>query len=83
MKTIHDFFILLGINARTDAGQQAAAPISINTNYGLTTANSAIGAAAAQTLSSLSKSPTPADVGLRDSKTVEIPESIVGAILGN
>lgn len=70
------------MNARSDPGQQAAAPISINTSYGLTTANSAIGAAA-QTLSGLSKSPTPADVGLRDSKTVEIPESIVGAILGN
>lgn len=66
------------------AGQQAAAPISINTNtYGLAT-NSTIGAAAAaQTLSGLSKSPTPADVGLRDSKSVEVAESIVGAILGN
>ncbi|XP_055322517.1 RNA-binding protein Pasilla isoform X1 [Sitodiplosis mosellana] len=65
------------------AGQQAAAPISINTNtYGLAT-NSSIGAAAAaQTLGGLSKSPTPADVGLRDSKSVEVAESIVGAILG-
>lgn len=68
------------MNARTDAGQQAAAPISINTSYGLATSNSAIGSSS--TLSGLSKSPTPADVGLRDSKTVEIPESIVGAILG-
>lgn len=50
-------------------------------NYGLAT-NSTIGAAAAQTLGGLSKSPTPADVGLRESKSVEIPESIVGAILG-
>lgn len=66
------------------AGQQAAAPISINTNtYGLAT-NSTIGAAAAaaQTLGGLSKSPTPADVSLRDSKSVEVAESIVGAILG-
>lgn len=67
------------------ATQQAAAPISINTNtYGLAT-NSTIGAAAAaaaQSLGSLSKSPTPADVGLRDSKSVEVAESIVGAILG-
>lgn len=69
------------------AGQQAAAPISINTNtYGLAT-NSTIGAAAAaaaaQSLGGMSKSPTPADVGLRDSKSVEVAESIVGAILGN
>lgn len=67
------------------AGQQAAAPISINTNtYGLAT-NSSIGAAAAaaaQTLGGLSKSPTPGDVSLRDSKSVEVAESIVGAILG-
>lgn len=66
------------------AGQQAATPISINTNsYGLATSN-AIGAAAsaAQQLSALSKSPTPGDVSLRDTKNVEIPEVIVGAILG-
>lgn len=66
------------------AGQQAATPISINTNsFGLAT-NSSIGAAAsaAQTLSALSKSPTPGDVSLRDTKNVEIPEVIVGAILG-
>lgn len=66
------------------AGQQAAAPISINTNtYGLATNSSMnAAAAAAQTLGGLSKSPTPADVGLRDSKSVEVAESIVGAILG-
>lgn len=65
------------------AGQQAATPISINTNsFGLAT-NSSMGAAsAAQTLSALSKSPTPGDVSLRDTKNVEIPEVIVGAILG-
>lgn len=66
------------------AGQQAATPISINTNnFGLAT-STAIGAAAsaAQTLGALSKSPTPGDVSLRDTKNVEIPEVIVGAILG-
>lgn len=63
------------------AGQQAAAPISINTNsFGLATSTT-LGAAAA-TLGALSKSPTPGDVGLRDTKNVEIPEIIVGAILG-
>lgn len=30
----------------------------------------------------LSKSPTPADVGAKDSKNIEIAEVIVGAILG-
>lgn len=61
----------------------AATPISINTNtsnFGLATSTT-IGAAA-QTLGALSKSPTPADVGMRDTKNVEIPEVIVGAILG-
>lgn len=65
------------------AGQQAATPISINTNsFGLATSN-AMGAAAsaAQQLGALSKSPTPGD-SLRDTKNVEIPEVIVGAILG-
>lgn len=64
------------------AGQQAAAPISINTNsFGLAT-NQSIGAAAAQSLSAFSKSPTPAEGGARDTKNVEISENIVGAILG-
>lgn len=63
------------------AGQQAAAPISINTNsFGLAT-NQSIGAAA-QSLSAFSKSPTPAEGGARDTKNVEISENIVGAILG-
>lgn len=63
------------------AGQQAAAPISINTNsFGLAT-NSSIGASA-QSLSAYSKSPTPAEGGARDTKNVEISENIVGAILG-
>lgn len=73
------------------AGQQAATPISINNNsFGLATGNAtvqAIGAAAAaaaaaQSLGVLSKSPTPGDVGGKDTKNVEIPEVIVGAILG-
>lgn len=63
------------------AGQQAAAPISINTNsFGLAT-NSAMNAAQ-QSLSAYSKSPTPAEGGARDTKNVEISENIVGAILG-
>lgn len=74
------------------AGQQAATPISLNNNsFGLATGNAtaqAIGAAAAaaaaaqQTLSVLSKSPTPGDLSGKDTKNVEIPEVIVGAILG-
>lgn len=66
------------------AGQQAATPISINTNsFGLATSTTlGAAAAAAQSLGALSKSPTPADAGLRDTKNVEIPEVIVGAILG-
>lgn len=68
---------------RHAVGQQAAAatPISINTNtFGLPTSTTIGGAA--QALGALSKSPTPADVGMRDTKNVEIPEVIVGAILG-
>lgn len=65
------------------AGQQAAAPISINTNsFGLATNTSIGAAAAAQSLSAFSKSPTPAEGGARDTKNVEISENIVGAILG-
>lgn len=63
------------------AGQHAATPITLNNNsFGLATSNAhAIAAAAAQTL--LSKSPTP-DGSSKDAKNVEIPEVIVGAILG-
>lgn len=68
------------------AGQQAATPISINTNnFGLSATSATIGSAAASAahaLGALSKSPTPGDIGLRDTKNVEIPEVIVGAILG-
>lgn len=72
-------------------GQQATTPISLNNNsFGLATSNAtaqAIGAAAAaaaaaQSLGVLSKSPTPGEGGNNDTKNVEIPEIIVGAILG-
>ena len=69
---------------------QAATPVSLNNNsFGLTAATGTattaptLGAAtAAHSLSSLSKSPTPGDLGAKDTKNVEIPEVIVGAILG-
>ncbi|GLV43374.1 pasilla [Carabus blaptoides fortunei] len=51
----------------------AAAPISINNNsFGLGTGQMAV----------LSKSPTPAELGAKEAKNVEIAEVIVGAILG-
>lgn len=64
---------------------QATAPISLNNNFGLTAANATTAAqalGAAQSLGALSKSPTPGEIGSKDSKNVEIPEVIVGAILG-
>lgn len=64
---------------------QATAPISLNNNsFGLAAAQNALGAAAAAqaTLGALSKSPTPGEIGSKDAKNVEIPEVIVGAILG-
>lgn len=62
---------------------QATAPISLNNNFGLTNATTAAQAlGAAQSLGALSKSPTPGEIGSKDSKNVEIPEVIVGAILG-
>ncbi|XP_055587523.1 RNA-binding protein Pasilla isoform X2 [Uranotaenia lowii] len=64
-------------------GTQAATPISINNNaFGLTSASALNAAAAAQTIGSLSKSPTPAEATNSKEKNVEIPEVIVGAILG-
>ncbi|XP_058454943.1 RNA-binding protein Pasilla isoform X2 [Malaya genurostris] len=64
-------------------GTQAATPISINNNaFGLTSASALNAAAAAQSLGSLSKSPTPAEMTTSKEKNVEIPEVIVGAILG-
>lgn len=51
----------------------AAAPITINNNsFGLGTGQ----------MAALSKSPTPADIGAKEAKNVEIAEVIVGAILG-
>lgn len=62
-------------------GTQAATPISINNNaFGLS--NQTALNAAAQSLGSLSKSPTPAEMTTSKEKNVEIPEVIVGAILG-
>lgn len=71
---------------------QATAPISINNNtYGLATGGAtaqainaaAVAAAAQQALGSLNKSPPPGETGSKDSRNVEIPEIIIGAILGN
>ncbi|XP_041969540.1 RNA-binding protein Nova-1 isoform X5 [Aricia agestis] len=56
--------------------QLAVAPISLSGGVGGVPFPSAAG------LLPLSKSPTPADAGAKDSKNVEIPEVIVGAILG-
>lgn len=62
---------------------QATAPISLNNNnFGLTNAQQAQALNAAQSLGALSKSPTPGEIGSKDAKNVEIPEVIVGAILG-
>lgn len=70
------------------ATSQAATPITLNNNsFGLATGAGTtaqqLGAAAAQSLGALSKSPTPGDISSKDSKNVDIPEIIVGAILGN
>ncbi|XP_065372348.1 RNA-binding protein Pasilla isoform X3 [Calliphora vicina] len=68
---------------------QAATPVSLNNNsFGLTAATGAgntapsLGATAGHSMSGMSKSPTPGDLGPKDTKNVEIPEVIVGAILG-
>lgn len=63
---------------------QATAPISMNNNnFGLSNAAQAQALnAAQQSLGALSKSPTPGEIGSKDAKNVEIPEVIVGAILG-
>lgn len=53
--------------------------MSLNNNtFGLATTPSQLN----QSLGALSKSPTPGEIGSKDSKNVEIPEVIVGAILG-
>lgn len=64
---------------------QAATPITLNNNNFLTSSNQAqqLGASAASAIGALSKSPTPGDISSKDSKNVDIPEIIVGAILGN
>jgi RNA-binding protein Nova len=61
---------------------QATAPISLNNNFGLSNNATAQALSAAQSLGALSKSPTPGEIGSKDAKNVEIPEVIVGAILG-
>lgn len=70
---------------------QATTPVSLNNNsFGLTAATGgAVGQTlgqathtAAHALGGMSKSPTPGDLGPKDTKSVEIQESIVGAILG-
>lgn len=69
---------------------QAATPVSLNNNsFGLTAATGTVttaptlgAATGAHTLGGMSKSPTPGDLSAKDSKNVEIPEVIVGAILG-
>lgn len=55
----------------------AVAPISLSA--GVSGVGAGFGSAA---LLPLSKSPTPADTGAKDSKNIEIAEVIVGAILG-
>ncbi|XP_037951416.1 RNA-binding protein Nova-1 isoform X5 [Teleopsis dalmanni] len=65
---------------------QATTPVSLNNNsFGLTAATGTGNTAQAlnaASLSGMSKSPTPGDLGAKDTKNVEIPEVIVGAILG-
>ena len=62
---------------------QATTPISLNNNnFSMQNAATAQAMGAAQTLGALSKSPTPGEIGSKDAKNVEIPEVIVGAILG-
>ncbi|XP_054092030.1 RNA-binding protein Pasilla isoform X4 [Zeugodacus cucurbitae] len=82
-----DPFRHLSTSAATAA--QANTPVSLNNNsFGLTAATGTTCttaqslSAATHTLSGLSKSPTPGDLGAKDTKNVEIPEVIVGAILG-
>lgn len=64
----------------------AATPVSLNNNsFGLTGATGTVSSAqlgAAASIGGLSKSPTPGDLGAKDSKNVEVPEVIIGAVLG-
>ncbi|XP_023034603.1 RNA-binding protein Pasilla isoform X2 [Drosophila willistoni] len=62
------------------AAASATTPVSLNNNsFGLTAAT---GTATTAQLGGLSKSPTPGDLGAKDSKCVEVPEVIIGAVLG-
>ncbi|XP_072929605.1 RNA-binding protein Pasilla isoform X2 [Epargyreus clarus] len=63
----------------------AVAPISLSAGVGAVGGVGGVGGVPAfpsASLLPLSKSPTPADAGVKDSKNVEIAEVIVGAILG-
>ncbi|EDW66526.1 RNA-binding protein Pasilla isoform X4 [Drosophila virilis] len=64
----------------------AATPVSLNNNsFGLTAATGTVTSAqlgAAASIGGLSKSPTPGDLGAKDTKNVEVPEVIIGAVLG-
>ncbi|XP_030242600.1 RNA-binding protein Nova-1 isoform X10 [Drosophila navojoa] len=64
----------------------AATPVSLNNNsFGLTGATGTVTSAqlgAAASIGGLSKSPTPGDLGAKDTKNVEVPEVIIGAVLG-
>ncbi|XP_022817506.1 RNA-binding protein Nova-2 isoform X4 [Spodoptera litura] len=63
----------------------AVAPISLSAGVGSVGGVGGVGGVAgfpSASLLPLSKSPTPADAGAKDSKNVEIAEVIVGAILG-
>ncbi|XP_062125243.1 RNA-binding protein Pasilla isoform X4 [Drosophila sulfurigaster albostrigata] len=64
----------------------ATTPVSLNNNsFGLTGATGTVSSAqlgAAASIGGLSKSPTPGDLGAKDSKNVEVPEVIIGAVLG-
>lgn len=57
----------------------AVAPISLSAGV---SGVGGVGGFPSASLLPLSKSPTPADAGAKDSKNVEIAEVIVGAILG-
>ncbi|XP_030033178.1 RNA-binding protein Nova-2 isoform X2 [Manduca sexta] len=60
----------------------AVAPISLSAGVTGVGGVGGVGAFPSASLLPLSKSPTPADAGAKDSKNVEIAEVIVGAILG-
>ncbi|XP_052756526.1 RNA-binding protein Pasilla isoform X4 [Galleria mellonella] len=60
----------------------AVAPISLSAGVGGVGGVGGVAGFPSASLLPLSKSPTPADAGAKDSKNVEIAEVIVGAILG-